>query len=56
MDGLEAKVCGYVCATAICVAALLVDGATAQTMAIATAAGIAGLTGYDLGKTKAAKH
>jgi hypothetical protein len=46
------KCCGYGCATVICVAALIVDGISAITMAVAVAAGIAGVAGYAVGAMK----
>ena len=44
--------CGFICATAICITALLVDGPTAQTLAIGVAATMAGGAGYVVGKLR----
>lgn len=42
----DEKIAAYVCATAIVISALLVDGDTAITLAIAVAAALAGIGSY----------
>lgn len=46
------RMCAILGGTAIVVAALAIDGTTAQTMAIAVAGGLFGIGGYAVGRVK----
>jgi len=46
------RVCAMVCGTCIVIGALVIDGTTAQTMAIAVAGALFGIGGYAAGRIK----
>lgn len=51
-DSGAEKLCSMICGTVIVLGALVIDGATAQTMAIAVAGALFGLGGYSIGRVK----
>ena len=51
-DATAEKLCSLICGTTIVIGALIIDGAVAQTMAIACASALFGLGGYAVGRSK----